>query len=155
MWCLGILRSLSYSMRVVCASSPFHGQSLRKSQKKEILKKIALEFLLRYLPRNELSEREHSQLPFPAETDEWDFAESYAGIYPSNLCAKPKNRMNATVICIKELPLVVKYCRISCLPPVSLFGVVSQAWGKDVLHVGWCGIEIPLKKEIDVMKQNS
>lgn len=74
---------------------------LRKSQEKETLKKIASEFFLMFLPQHEISEREHPKLPFPVETDERDFAEPCAAIYPSSLCGKPKNRMNSTVVCLK------------------------------------------------------
>lgn len=80
---------------------------------------------------------------FPVERDERDFSESCAAVYCSSLCAKPKNRTNSAVGC---LPWVVKYCRTSSLPPVSLFRVMSQTWGEDVFCIVWCGTEIPLKK---------
>lgn len=32
---------------------------------------------------------------------------------------------------------------------------MSQVWGEDVLCIAWCGVEIPLKKEIDIMQQTS
>lgn len=52
------------------ANSSMTSLCVRKSREKETLKKIALEFLLMYLPQHEISEREYPQLPSPGETQE-------------------------------------------------------------------------------------
>lgn len=78
-------------MHAICARSLFCGQSLCKETtgkgnlKKK--KKIALDFLVMYLPQREISEREHPQMPFPVEKDEGDIA-SLVLLYTLPLCVR-------------------------------------------------------------------